>query len=132
MNRKRGYYKGLFLTAAIYDIVLGIIFTFFYKFVYSFLGIALPDNPCYLSLIGAFLFVIGIAYLFIYINIKVNGKFNRDLIKIGTLYKFAYALVAFYYWILGTIPHIAFGAVFGVIDLVFAFLFIECLNYTKE
>ncbi len=133
MNKKKeGYYKGLFLTAAVYDIVLGIIFTFFYKFGFSFLNISYPEYPGYISLIGVFVFVIGIAYFFIYRNIKINGNFNKDLIKVGVLYKLAYCAVAFYYWAFGNLPHIIFGVVFGIIDFIFLILFIECFNYIKK
>ena len=62
------YYRMLFLTAAVYDIVLGIIFTLFYAKAFTMLGIAdkLPQYGGYISLIGAFLFVIGVAYWLIY------------------------------------------------------------------
>ena len=122
MNKKREkYYKIIFLIAAIYDIVLGIIFTFFHKTAYSFLNISLPQNTGYLSLIGVFLLVIGIAYYFIY---KGDLKKNIDLIKVGTLYKVAYSAIIFYYWIFATIPHISFVAIFGVADVIFLILFI--------
>jgi hypothetical protein len=68
MNELRlKYYKVLFLIASIYDIPLGIVFTFFYKFAFELLGISetLPKFGGYLSLIGAFLFVIGVAYYLI-------------------------------------------------------------------
>ena len=126
---KRGYYKGLFLTSAVYDIVLGIIFTFFYKPIFSLLGIPLPEFAGYISLIGVFLFVLGVGYYYISKGDLVK---NRDLIKVGTLYKFAYSGVAFYYLIAGTLPHLIFAWVFGVLDLILAVLFIECLNYTKK
>jgi len=126
---KEEYYKWLFLIAAIYDIVLGIIFTFFYKPVFSLLGVPLPEFAGYISLIGVFLFVLGVGYYYIYRGGLIK---NRDLIKVGTLYKFAYAGVAFFYLLLGTLPHLIFVWVFGVLDLIFAVLFIECLNYTKK
>ena len=128
MDRKR-YYRWLFLIAAIYDIGLGIIFTFFYKPVFSLLGIPLPEFSGYISLIGVFLCVLGIGYYYLYKGDLVK---NRDLIKVGILYKFAYSGVAFYYLIIGTIPHLIFVWVFGVLDLIFGFLFIECLQYTKK
>ena len=127
--KKKGYYKGLFLTSAVYDLILGIIFTFFYKPIFSLLGVPLPEFGGYLSLIGVFLIVLGVGYYYISRGDLVK---NRDLIKVGTLYKFAYALVAFYYLFTGTIPHVIFAWAFGVIDIVFAVLFIECLNYTKR
>lgn len=128
MSKKReGYYKGLFLTAAFYDFIIGITFLFFCKPVYRLLNIPFPPNPSYLSLSSAFVFVIGIAYYFIYRDIYAN----RDLAKIGTIYKFAYIVVALYYLLVGLVPHTIF-TVFGVIDVVFLILFIEFLNYTKK
>ena len=126
---KRGYYRGLFLISALYDLILGIIFTFFYKPVFSLLGVPLPEFTGYISLIGVFLIVLGVGYYYIYRGDLVK---NRDLIKVGTLYKFAYAGVAFYYFFLGNVPHLVFVWGFGVFDLIFAVLFIECLNSTKK
>ena len=130
MNKKRkGYYKVLFLIAAIYDLVLGIIFTFFYKFTFSLLGIPIPTYPGYISLIGVFLIVLGVAYYFIYRGDLVR---NLDLIRVGTFYKFAYIAVVLYYWIFATIPHIIFVALFVVADLIFLILFIECILHIKK
>ena len=86
MNESRiRYYRALFLVAAIYDILLGVVFTFFYKPAFAWLGIsaALPQFGGYLSLIGAFLFVIGVAYYLIY---RGDLAQNRDLVLVGVLY----------------------------------------------
>jgi len=125
---KERYYKKLFLISALYDSILGIIFTFFYKPVFSLLGVPLPSFSGYVSLIGVFLFVLGVGYYYIY---KGDLAKNRDLIKVGILYKLAYCSVAFFYLIVGTIPHPIFLA-FGVADLIFAILFIECLKHIKK
>jgi len=128
MKKKREkYYKGLFLIAALYDLILGIAFLFFYKILYLFLNIPLPENPAYLSLSAMFVFVIGIGYYLIYLDIYAN----RDLAKLGVIYKFAYAAIAFYYLIFGAVPHFIF-IVFALIDLVFAFLFIEFLYSVRD
>jgi len=126
-KRKDIYYKALFLTAAIYDIVLGITFLFFYRPVYRFLNIPVPEYPAYLSLSGAFVIVVGIAYYMIYLNIHRN----RDLVKVGTLYKLAYCLIVFYYFSVEYLPHNLF-LIFGIIDMFFFFLFVEFLCYTKK
>jgi len=126
---KEGYYKWLFLIAAIYDIFLGIIFMFFYKPIFSLLGIPLPNFTAYISLLSVFLIVLGIGYYYIS---KGDLRKNRDLIKVGTLYKFAYSGVALFYLIIGALPHLAFALVFGVADLIFGLLFIECLYSTKK
>jgi hypothetical protein len=122
---KGKYYRGLFTVAAFYDLVLGVAFTFFPARVFAALNISdkLPAFGGYVTLLGAFVLVIGIAYALI-----ARGDLlrNADLILVGTLYKLAYAAAAFYYWAAGSLPHVAFGAVFGVADAVFFVLMAEC------
>ena len=127
IKKKEPYYKLLFLIAAIYDLVLGLAFLFFYKLIYQTLNIPLPQYPAYISLSAAFVFVLGIAYYMVYQNLYAN----RDLVKIGTIYKVAYALVVFYYFFFETLPHNSF-LIFGFIDLIFLGLFIEFLASTKH
>ncbi|MBL7052386.1 MAG: hypothetical protein ISS00_01395 [Candidatus Marinimicrobia bacterium] len=132
MEQKREkYYRGLFLFSAIYDLVLGVIFIFFFNQAFDLLKIGekLPEFTGYISLIGAFLFVIGIAYYFIY---KGDLYKNADLIAIGTLYKLAYCAIAFFYYATGNMPHIIFVALFGVLDLIMFLLMLECLLYLKK
>jgi hypothetical protein len=126
-SRER-WYRTLFWIAAIYDIVLGVVFLFFYAPVFRFLDIedALPVYTSYLSLIAVFLFVIGVAYLLIAVG---NLEQNRDLITVGILYKLAYFSVALWYLISGVYPHIIFFVVFGVADIFFAVAMIECRVY---
>jgi hypothetical protein len=122
---KEKYYRVLFTIAAFYDLVLGLAFTFFPARTFAALGISdkLPAFGGYLTLLGAFVLVIGIAYALI-----ARGDLlrNADLILVGTLYKLAYAAAAFYYWWTGGLPHVAFAAVFGVADTVFFILMAEC------
>lgn len=125
------YYKGLFLLAAVYDLILGLVFIFFSKTAFMLIGIPekLPAFEGYLSLIGAFLLVIGIAYYLIY---KGDFKKNIDLILIGLLYKVAYCSIAFYYTLIGDIPHIIFFALFGVLDFIMVILMTECYMWVKK
>jgi len=129
--RKLKYYKGLFLLAAIYDLILGLVFTFFPKSAFNLIGIPekAPGFIGYLSLIGAYLLIIGIAYLLIY---RGNLNKNLDLILIGLLYKFAYCSIVFYYFIIGDLPHIIFLVLFGFIDLIMLILMIECYVTVKR
>ncbi len=122
---KLKYYKVLFLFAAVYDLVLGIIFTFFPKSAFDLVGIPekLPEFDGYISLIGAFLFVIGVAY---YLISRGDLQKNRDLILVGVLYKLAYFSITFYYFAIGNIPHIIFFGLFGVVDLIMFILMAEC------
>jgi hypothetical protein len=122
---KGKYYRGLFTVAAFYDLGLGLAFIIFPARVFAALNISdkLPAFGGYVTLLGAFALVIGIAYALI-----ARGDLlrNADLILVGTLYKLAYAAAAFYYWAAGSLPHVAFGAVFGVADAVFFVLMAEC------
>lgn len=126
-SRER-WYRTLYWIAAAYDIVLGIVFLFFYTPVFRFLDIedTLPAQKSYLSLIAVFLFVIGVAYMLIALG---NLERNRDLITVGILYKLAYFSVSLWYLISGVYPHIIFFAVFGVADMFFAVAMIECRVY---
>jgi len=128
---RKKFYKGLFLTATIYDIFLGIIFTFFCRFAFELIGIPekLPKFGGYLSLIGAFLFVIGVAYYLIY---RGDLQKNRDLIIVGALYKLAYCAIVFYYFAIGEIPHMIFLTLFGVVDLIMFVLMVECLIFLRK
>jgi len=125
------YYRGLFLLAAVYDILLGIIFTFCPAQAFSALGISdrLPAFGGYVTLLGAFVLVIGVAYLLV-----ARGDLcrNADLIFVGTLYKLAYSATAFYYWAAGSLPHVVFAALFGLADAVFFVLMTECWLRVKR
>ena len=122
---KLNYYKGLFLIVAIYDLILGIVFTFFYGFAYNMIGATenLPVFGGYLSIIGGFLIVIGIAYYLIY---RGDLKKNRDLILVGALFKLAYGAISCYYFAIGDIPNAIFFTVFGIIDIISFILMVEC------
>ena len=74
--------------------------------------------------------VLGFAYFLI---ARSDLRRNRDLILVGTLYKLAYAVTAIYYWWQGSLPHVAFGALFGEADAAFFLLMAECwLSLGKE
>lgn len=119
------WYRSLFWIAAVYDIALGIAFMFFATPIFEWIGIedTLPEYMSYISLIAAFLFVIGVAYVLIALGDLYR---NKDLITVGILYKVAYFSVALWYLIDGVYPHILFFYVFGLADLVFAVAMTEC------
>jgi hypothetical protein len=128
---KEKYYRSLFNVSAVYDVLLGVTFMFFAERAFAALGISdkLPAIRGYLTLLGAFVLVIGIAYFLI---ARGDLKQNVDLILVGVLYKLAYAGTAFYYWYQGHLPHVAFGALFGVADAVFFVLMAECYMLLKR
>ena len=121
--RNREFYQGVFIVAAWYDFILGAAFFLFYPSIYALFTVQLPENPGYLHLAAAFVFVQGIGYYFVYRNMERNF----DIVKIGAIYKAAYTAVAFYYWAVGQLPHPLFAA-FGAIDLIFLLLFVLYLR----
>jgi len=122
---KERYYRNLFRVAAVYDLVLGIAFVLFPTRIFAALGVAerLPEFRGYVTLLGAFVFVIGVGY---YLVSRSELRRNADLVFVGALYKLVYCATAFHYWFSGELPHLVFGALFGVVDLIFFILMAEC------
>lgn len=111
--------KNVFLVSSIYDFVLGILFFLFYKPVFNFLNITIPSHPEYLQMSAAFVAVLGVGYFFVYKNITRN----RDLWKLGVLYKITYFLLIFYYYFILHTANITF-LYFAFIDVIFVVLFL--------
>jgi formate/nitrite transporter FocA (FNT family) len=130
-HARQNWYRVLFWTAAIYDLVLGLVFLVFYRPVFAWLGVEneLPRQTSYISLIAAFLFVIGVAYVLLAVGDLYR---NRDLITIGILYKVAYFSVALWYLLSGLYPHLVFFVVFGVADALFAVAMTECRLFIRR
>ncbi len=119
------FFKNLFLVAALYDLILGIVFLLMYPQIYSYFNITLPTYPMYLQLSAAFVIAIGIAYYFVYRNMYRN----IDLVKLGVIYKLIYILVAGYYFLIG-IAHVLFFY-FVIFDAIFLVLFVWFLDWVK-
>lgn len=120
-DRER-WYRWVFLAAAIYDITLGLVFTFVHAWAFDLLDISDEVPPdAYVTLLGVFVLVLGIAYALIY---RGDLRRNRDLILVGTIYKLAYATVAIAFWAMGDVPHTVFG-IFGLVDLIFLILMFQ-------
>ena len=115
-------WKAFFLTAAVYDIVLGAAFFLFYGPLFSALHIALPNNTSYIHLTAAFVVVQGIGYWFVY----QDPGANRGIVKLGVIYKTAFSGLTFYYWATGGLLHPIFG-VFGILDVLFLVGFVMFL-----
>ena len=127
MERGRdNFFRKLFLIAAIYDFVLGLLFFFFYKPVFSYFNIALPNSPMYLQMAAAFVIAMGVGYYFVYLNLYRN----IDLVKLGIVYKAVYSGLTSYFYFAGSAHWIFF--VFAVIDLIFLLLFFSFLFYVKN
>ena len=127
---KRGsrdtFFRKLFLIAAVYDLILGFLFFFFYKPIYSYFNITLPVYPMYLQMAAAFVIAMGVGYYFIYLNLYRN----IDLVKLGIVYKAVYAGLTSYFYFIGS-AHVIF-LIFAAIDIIFLLLFLNFLSYAKK
>jgi hypothetical protein len=129
-DSRQRYYRGLFATAAIYDVVLGVVFLFFGRWAFDILDIEekYPEGG-FIQLIGGFVLVLGIAYYLIW---RSDLWRNRDLVAIGALYKLAYTGVGLWIAVFDELPHLLFLWAFGVADAVFLVLMVECLVYLYQ
>ena len=128
-SRER-YYRGIFAVAAIYDLVIGVVFLFFGRLAFDVLNIEdkYPEGG-FVQLLGAFVLVLGVGYYMIWRNDLWR---NRDLIAIGALYKLAYTGVGVWIAVFDDLPHVVFLLGFGVADAVFLVVMAECWLYLGE
>jgi len=123
---KEKYYRILFVIAGVYDLFLGAVFCFFYKWLYeNVLLRPLPEPPIYFQVCAAFIAMIGIGYFLVWKNLYRNV----DLVKIGAGMKLVYILGALWYSTYATVPLALL--IFGVLDVAFIIVFIEFLRYAK-
>lgn len=107
-------WRTFFLIAALYDIILGIVFFFAYGPLFEMLGIAVPNNTSYIHLTAGFVFVQGVGYWLVY----RDPAANLGIVRLGIVYKAVFAGLAFYYLAIGQLLHPVF-LVFAVADLAF-------------
>jgi hypothetical protein len=120
------FFKGLFLVAALYDFILGLVFFFLYEPVYAYFDITLPVYLVYLQMAAAFVIAMGVGYWFVYRNMYRN----IDLVKLGVVYKLVYSGLTSY-WYFADLANVVF-LWFAIIDAVFLVLFVWFLTYAKK
>ena len=122
------YYRNLFLIAALYDFILGLVFFVFLPFFFeNIFKIPDPNYPGFYQAAAAFVFVMGVGFYFVYRNLYRNN----DIVKLGIVFKLVYAALAFYYVFVQNMPVIF--SIFGAIDLIFIAFFISYLRaYSRE
>ncbi len=120
-------YRNLFLIAALYDFVLGFAFFFFLPFFFEEIyDIAAPIYPAFFQASAAFVFVMGIGFYFVYLNMYRN----IDIVKIGITFKSVYTALAFYYVFIENMPWVF--SIFGFIDIVFIVFFVFFLRAVRR
>ena len=107
----------LFIVAALYDGLLGLVFVFVPLAVYDRCGVEHPNHLGYVQFPAALLLVFAIMFA----AIALRPQSNRNLIPYGILLKLSYSGVVGWYWLSSGIPDL--WKPFAVCDLLFAILF---------
>jgi hypothetical protein len=114
--------RPLFVVAAAYDLILGLAYLFAYPALYARFGVTLPNHPGYVQLNALFVAIMGVGFWFV----AQAPERNRDLIRLGVLFKAAYAGIVFYYNSRGLMPRMWLP--WAVCDLLFMFAFLAALR----
>jgi hypothetical protein len=124
MQRER-YYRNFFVVAALWNWIATVPFFFAYGPIFAFLGMSMPIYPGNLQLFLSLAFVFGIGYYWVSRNLM-----NLEIVKMGIVGKIFVFLLLLYYSIIGNIPWLL--VLPGIVDLIFAILFIEYLLRVKR
>ncbi|MCC7474075.1 MAG: hypothetical protein IT425_01660 [Pirellulales bacterium] len=108
----------LFVVAAIYDGVLGVLFLAAAPWLFAQLNVPPPNHMAYVQFPAALLIIFAILFT----RIALDPVGNRGQIIYGILLKTAYCGLAFYYWAATDIPWI--WKPFAMIDLAMGMLFV--------
>ena len=107
----------LFVVAAFYDGILGLIFLVVPITMLHAVGVPYEDHPGYIQFAAALLVVFALMF----IAVARHPVPNRNLIPYGILLKVSYCGVVFSYWIAGRITSI--WKPFAILDVAWGLLF---------
>jgi hypothetical protein len=116
----------LFIVAALYDGLLGIIFLFAGAAVFQRFGVMPPNHPGYVQFPAALL----ITFSLMFVAIARSPIKNRNLIPYGIFLKASYCGVVFFHWFTGGIP--GMWKPFCIFDLIFLILFVLAYMALRE
>jgi hypothetical protein len=125
MERK-SYYKWLFIIGALWNWGAGIQFFFWYDQVFAYLNMKPLNYPAIMQLAMSLVFVFGIGYYWVSKDLSKN----HDIVKLGIIAKIIVFLIFSYHYLIGNMPLLI--ALCGVVDLIFAILFLKFLMIMKR
>ena len=111
----------MFFIGAIWNWVATLTFAIGWKFLFPLFGMAFPNYLVFYMMFLGLAFVFGIGYFWVSRDISLN----HDIVRMGIIGKLIVFVSMLLAWIGGEIPIIIVGS--GVVDLIFAILFIEFL-----
>ena len=123
---KENYYRKMFFVSALWNWLATIPLFFGYKMLFPVYDMALPRYPVFLLLFSGLCFVFGIGYYWVSRDLSQN----HDIVRLGILGKLLVFVAFLWAAITGQIHILWVGA--GIVDLVFAILYMEFLSTVKK
>ena len=123
---KESYYGKMFLIGAIWNWVATLPLIFGYKMILPLYGMELPRYPVFLLLFSGLCFVFGIGYYWVSRDL---GR-NHDIVRLGIAGKLLVFVALSWASLTGQIHPLWISA--GIVDLVFAVLFMQFLATVKR
>jgi hypothetical protein len=108
----------LFVVAALYDGILGLLFLFAGSNMFQWANVTPPNHWGYLHFPAALLIVFAIMFSVV----AKDPVANSNLIPYGILLKVSYCSVVFFHWFTAGIPYM--WKPFAIVDLVFLVFFV--------
>jgi len=121
MERKL-YYKWLFIIGAIWNWGAALLFFFWCDPIFAWLNMKTLNYPAVMQLAMVLVFVFGIGYYWVSKDLSKN----HDIVRLGIIAKILVFLLFSYHYLIGNIPLLL--NLCGVVDLIFAILFMEFLK----
>lgn len=122
---KGKFFKLFFNLIGVYDILLGTAFAVFYKDIYAYLNIGLPNHPGYIFVPALFIMAGGVGEFLI----ARNPLRNIDLAMVRLLMKLSFALAVFYSYFKFGVPQIFLViSVASIIGVFVNIMFIRWVN----
>lgn len=110
--------RGLFVIAAMYDGVLGVVFLFAGPTVFTWFDVTPPNHWGYIQFPAALLLVFATMFA----AVAVRPYVNRNLIPYGILLKVSYSGLVFYHWSVTDVP--TMWKPFALLDVLFLIAFV--------
>jgi len=123
---KEDYYQKLFFIGAVWNWVATATFFLGYKIIFPLFGMKLPAYPVFFLMFLGLCFIFGVGYYWVSKDLSKN----HDIVRLGAAGKILVFVFLLWAGITGQIHFILIGA--GIVDLVFAILYMEFLSTAKH
>lgn len=123
---KQDYYQKMFFIGAVWNWVATSTFVFGYKILFPLFNMQLPVYPVFFLMFLGLCFAFGIGYFWVSQDLTKN----HDIVRLGIIGKLIVFVGLTWAGITGQVHFIMIGP--GVVDLVFAILYIEFLMTYKK